>query len=80
MKKLSPSKVNKISLILFLAGIVILLIGGFTEIIPLVFLGTAVCFAGMIFRLVCYICPHCGAYLGRITGYCPHCGKKVKLW
>ena len=78
MKRLLPKKVNAYFLLILAAGTILEGIGIFTEIRPLAIAGIILTLGDIVFRLVCFRCPHCGKYLDRSTGdYCPYCGKDV---
>ena len=78
MKRLSPKNVDYYFLLILAAGAILGGIGAFLEIGPLAVIGMVLMFGDIIFRLVCYRCPHCGKYLDRSKGdYCPYCGESM---
>lgn len=78
MRRLPPKKVNAVSGIILAIGVVIGLIGAIAELNPLTAAGVLVMFGSIVFRWICFRCPHCGKYLDRSTGdFCPYCGKDV---
>ena len=79
MKKLHPKTVNVLYFIIFLAGCLLMFLGGLREITLLVGVGGIVVMVALAFRILFYRCPYCGKYLDRVEpdGYCPHCGKAL---
>ena len=78
MKKLSPKRIRAVFWIILLIGIIIGLIGAFSEINALMIAGMITMVCSIIVYVIFYRCPHCGRYLDRSTGeYCPYCGKEI---
>lgn len=78
MKKLKPKKVHQLCIISIVVFGLIGLLGASLSNVVL----DIICVAGLvgtiIFRLIFFRCPHCGAYLDRSKGqYCPHCRGDV---
>ena len=68
---------QRLTVILFLAGIVVMLAGCFWE--PLVIIGAFAIISCLIVYFLYNRCPHCREFLGREYGtFCPHCGEKVR--
>ena len=78
MKKLKPKDVQSIFMVGLIVGALTGFIGAFYEHAVLCCIGGVMMFGMVLFRVVCYRCPHCGKFLDRSTGpFCPHCGKEV---
>ena len=77
-RKLKPKTVNSIYIFLLILGAAMAFAGlEFGK--PLTILGILMLIGNMMFRLICFRCPHCGRYLDRSSGeFCPYCGKTIE--
>ncbi len=80
MKRRSLHTVRFVSYALFAAALLSILIGQISKVMAFPIAGVVFAFAGLIWNLIFYRCPHCRGYLGRNfpDGYCPHCGRKLE--
>lgn len=80
MKKLTPKKVDIISLIILGTGILVALFGFSRNMLSIITVGVVVMLSSLVFRIMFYRCPHCSKFLDRSRGkYCPYCGKEVNI-
>lgn len=76
MKNLKPKEIRIRALYIIVAGLLVALFGVARERNAFCVIGLLIMFASVIYHIVFYRCPHCGRYLGRVTGdFCPYCGK-----
>lgn len=75
---LSLAKVRTVQYVMLGVGALTSLVGAGLESSALMGIGIGILALSVIYHIVYYRCPHCGAFLDRSTGeYCPHCGKEV---
>lgn len=63
MKNLAPKKVNAIYWILLAIGAIIAFAGVSSEQKLLFAAGIVIMYGSIVFRWICFRCPHCGKYL-----------------
>lgn len=80
MKKLTPKLVHRINWILLVLGALIAFLGttGKPDSPVLCIIGILLILGGIVFRLIFFRCPECGAYLDRgLPNFCPRCGAEI---
>lgn len=78
MNKLKPKMIHKVGILLCVIGAALGFVGITIEVFALMIVGVVILLSSILFRWVCYRCPHCGKYLDRSTGdFCPYCGNDV---
>ncbi|MCI8749456.1 MAG: DUF2207 domain-containing protein [Lachnospiraceae bacterium] len=86
MKNIPLKKVAKISIILYISGFALILIGcgiGAASLVAgllVIIAGLLVLIGAIIFIILFYRCPHCGSFLRTrfYRTYCPFCGKYIE--
>lgn len=73
---MKPGRVRKWVVGLWVAGMLILLLGH----VHMIFLpiGVFTAASSLLLRILFYKCPYCGRQLGRNAGCCRHCGRQIE--